>query len=52
MKCERCGSEMKNLGVVPKMGRRVIGKQYFKMKCLNPKCGEIKYIKPSELRRE
>jgi predicted RNA-binding Zn-ribbon protein involved in translation (DUF1610 family) len=44
MKCEKCGREMKNLGVVPKMGRRVIGKQYFKMQC--PNCPEeIKYIK-------
>ncbi len=50
MKCEKCGKEMKNLGLVPRLGRKVIGKQYFKMKCSNPKCPEVKYIKPSELK--
>ncbi len=47
MKCEKCGSEMKNLGLVPRLGRRSLGKQYFKMKC--SKCGEIKYVKPRDL---
>jgi len=47
MKCEKCGSEMKNLGLVPELGRRVIGKQYFKMQCL--KCGKTKYVKPRKL---
>ena len=48
MKCKKCNEEMKNLGLVPRMGRRVIGKQYFKMRC--PGCGKMEYVKPSELR--
>ncbi len=50
MKCEKCESEMQNLGLVPKLGRKSLGKQFYKMKC--PKCGEIKYVKPSELNNE
>ena len=52
MKCEKCESEMQNLGFVPKLGKKVVGKQYFKIQCPNPSCekyGEIKYVKPSEL---
>ena len=47
MKCENCGSEMKNLGLVPRLGRRSLGKRFYKMKC--EKCGETKYVKPRDL---
>ena len=50
MKCEKCGTEMKIDKLTPRGDRRFIGKQYFKMKC--PVCGEIKFVKPSELRKE
>ncbi len=53
MKCEKCGKEMKNLGLVPRLGRKAMGKQYFKIECSNPACpkyGEIKYIKPGKFK--
>jgi len=48
MQCDKCGKEMKIEKLVPRMSQRVIGKQYFKMKC--PSCGEIKYMKPTKVR--
>lgn len=49
MKCPECNKEMENLGPVPRMGRRVIGKQYFKMKCTG--CGNVNYVKPNEVKK-
>ncbi len=53
MKCEKCGGKMYKVGLAPKLGRRSLGKQYFKMQCRNINCekfGEIKYVKPRELK--
>ncbi len=51
MKCEKCGDGMIIVKLVPRLGRKVMGKQYLKVKCENLKCpqyGEEKYVKPSE----
>ena len=47
MKCN-CGDEMIFLDVVPKLGRRSLGKQSYKYKC--PRCGTEERIRPRELR--
>ncbi len=47
MDCEKCRIEMKNLGLRPNLGRKSLGKQFYKMQC--PKCGKIKYVKPWKL---
>ncbi len=41
MKCENCGEWMKFVGLVPRLGRRSLGKQREKYVCLQ--CGKTAY---------
>lgn len=50
--CEICGSEMLIEKIMPKLGRRSLGKQYYKMICSKPGCKNVKYVKPGELEKK
>lgn len=54
MKCLRCKEdgkevEMDYIDLVPKLGRRSLGKQFYKYKC--PRCGTVERIKPRDLKK-